>query len=228
MSRFHARLHASTVRAGLCSLALLPIACSAEAPRGGRPPLDSAAFAGPDQLHAHAVLERTIFAIDVLGVDLWVGEETAAEVRRIAAGRDEDSIPGDSIALALLAARNGLAVARVERGISQEKFLENVGKDLDAASEARLIPASVARQVGDALPAWFEFLAERGLEEGDLMMTRVRGDTVRTVYRGADGVTLLDQTDPHGTERWLGTVGAYLAPESGLREGLIRSALEGS
>ncbi|HSM08267.1 MAG TPA: hypothetical protein VLA33_04535, partial [Gemmatimonadota bacterium] len=65
---------------------------------------------------------------------------------------------------------------------------------------------------------------ERGIRSGDRMLQRVRGDTLRTVYEGADGEVLLDQVDV-GPERRLAVLGGYFAPGSDFRQGLVESVL---
>ena len=54
------------------------------------------------------------------------------------------------------------------------------------------------------------------------MFYRIRGDTLRTIYRTVQGETRLDRTD-FGRFRRLSVMGGYFAPKSDFRKGLIAS-----
>jgi hypothetical protein len=54
------------------------------------------------------------------------------------------------------------------------------------------------------------------------MIYGIRGDTLHTVFRVAEGDILLDQVDV-GPQRRLAVLGGYFAPKSDFRESLVRS-----
>jgi hypothetical protein len=59
------------------------------------------------------------------------------------------------------------------------------------------------------------------------MFYRIRGDTLHTVFRSAEGENLLDQVDV-GPERRLFVLGGYFAPNSDFREKLVKSLFRGT
>lgn len=215
---------------GFLSLALLlAAACDAgpgEEEGGVVPGMDPEALASGPFSGMEGVLERTILAIDVLRVRIRFGSETADRLRSAASGRGYSAALADSVAAVAVATRDALVRVEFRRGIDLERYVEEVTGSLRAARDAGLLSPAEFRTVSARLRPWFSFLEERGLREGDRLAYRIRGDTVRTVYRSRGGETLLDQTDPAAPEQRRAIVGGYLAPGTDLREKLIRSLLE--
>lgn len=171
-------------------------------------------------------LERTIFKVDVLTLALRVDAATAADIASVVADEpdyDDDLAPE----IAGRAIRADEAVAKIEflRGVSLDQFLDAVRDDMQKAVDAGLLEPEGYRMVSEGLPQWFGFLRERRIRDGDRISYHVRGDTLRTVYSDPAGDILLDQTDV-GRPRVRALLGAYLAPGSSFREGLIRSLWE--
>ena len=75
------------------------------------------------------------------------------------------------------------------------------------------------------MPVWFGFLEVEGASKGDEILYRIRGDSLRTVYRTVGQEVLLDQVDV-GPERRMAVLGSYFAPGSDFRKGLIRSLFQ--
>lgn len=75
---------------------------SASAPAWTPPP--------PDAVHLEALLEKTIFQVDVIALDLWLGPASVAQVRRLGAPADEAA--GDRTAAGDEAAADGAAADR--------------------------------------------------------------------------------------------------------------------
>lgn len=173
-------------------------------------------------------LEKTIFNVDVLRLVVRVDPGTAGRIEHAVAGRTEydDDLQTPVAEIALEAPE---AVARIEflRDVSLDQFLDGVDDDMRRARDAGLLTAEGYARVRDGLPEWFGFLEARRIHEGDEIAYHVRGDTIRTVFRGVDGDVLLDQTDV-GRQHVLALLGAYFAPKSSFRKGLVRSLWRGA
>ncbi|MGH7127762.1 MAG: hypothetical protein ACREIV_04285, partial [Planctomycetaceae bacterium] len=143
-------------------------------------------------------------------------------IAAIADGRMPSSTLADSIADLAAHATDAFARLRFERDVGLDQFLDGIRDNLVHARDAGYINAAEHDEISAGLPGWYAFLADRGIEDGDVMLYRIRGDQLRVVYIANDGTTLLDRTDP-GAHRRLAVLGAYFAPGSDFREGLIRS-----
>ncbi|MDX1674305.1 MAG: hypothetical protein R3314_05815 [Longimicrobiales bacterium] len=168
------------------------------------------------------LLERTLFQVDVLTLELRLGPETAAEVRRHVEAR----AARDSVARTALRSRNAYARIEFVRDVGMDRFLDGVRSDLRKVEEAGLIDGPTFRQISGSLPDWYSFLEGRGVREGDALLYRVRGDTLHSGYRSASGEWLLRQTDI-GPERRRAVLGSYLVEGSSFREGLLDSLIRG-
>lgn len=192
------------------------------------PSVDTAALGEGPQARLHMLLERTIFRVDVLALEVRLGADAAARLQAVlgtsAGGPDPDALR-DSVAAIALDARDALTRLEFERNISLDRFLDGIRRNLRRAARAGIVSPADYRSISASLPGWYAFLEGRGLRSGDRMLQRVRGDTLRTVYVSASGETLLDQVDV-GPERRLAVLGGYFAPGSDFREGLIDSVLE--
>lgn len=189
-------------------------------------PLDTTSLGQSDYSTMSALLEKTIFQVDVLTLDLRFGPETAGRLRDLVAGRAYSSPLADSVAAVALDARDVWARLRFKRDVGLNQFLGGVRDNLKHAREAGIIDSTTYEMVSEALPRWYGFLSARGIHKGDEMLYRIRGDTLRTVYRTVEGEISLDQVDV-GPERRLSVTGGYFAPKSDFRKNLIKSLFEG-
>jgi len=169
----------------------------------------------------HAVLEKTIFKVDVLALDLCLDSTTAAVIGQFATG-PRSGERDDSIARAVIGASR--AIARIEflRDISFSQFADGIGEEQKKAVEAGLLADSTHRMVADSLPHWFAFLENRRIRDGDMVFYDFNGDTLRTVFLGVNGEILMDRID-QGRERRTSVLATYVAPKSGFRRGLLQS-----
>jgi hypothetical protein len=169
------------------------------------------------------LLEKTILKVDVAWLEIWFTPDVDARIRALATGPrgpERDSI-------AALATRTTDALARLhfERNVSLGQFLDGLQGSARRARDAGIISAAAYDDIITSSPRWYGFLEERGIRDGDEMLYRIQGDTLRTVFRAVDGETLLDQTDV-GPERGRSVLGGYLAPGSDFRRGLIESTVQ--
>ena len=168
------------------------------------------------------LLEKTIFKVDVLTLEIRFGEETARGLEELIGGRPYSSDLADSIAEIAVHSQDAWARMEFKRGVSLDQFVDGVREDLGRARDADFITPADYEMIAERVPRWFAFLEERRIQKGDQILYRIRGDTLRTQFIGLDGELLLEQTDV-GRERRFAVLGSYLAPKSSFRKGLIRS-----
>lgn len=175
----------------------------------------------------HILLEKTIFNVDVLTLDVRVDATTASEIEE---AFPEAEVPDDETesAVARAALEAGELVGRIEfqRGVSLGQFLDAVDDDMRKAVDVGWLEPAAYRKVRDGLPGWFSFVGERGgIRDGERLSYHVRGDTLRTVFATREGEILLDQTDI-GRQNVVALVGAWFAPGSSFREELVESLFD--
>jgi hypothetical protein len=168
------------------------------------------------------LLERTLFQVDVLTVELRLGPDVADRVRALV----EAGASRDSIAETVLRSRDAWIRVEFVRDVAMDRFLDGVRQDLSRTVEAGIIPPRTYREISARLPRWYRFLDGRGIREGDELLYRVRGDTLHSGFRAASGERLMQQTQV-GREHRLAVLGSYLVAGSSFRQGLIRSLLDG-
>lgn len=206
----------------LSALSALPGPGPAEA-RAQTAQFDTASLGVGPRARACMLLERTIFQVDVLTVDLRLGPETADEIRRLV----EKGAGRDSIAAAAIHSQNTYARIQFVRNVGMDQFLDGVRTDLRRTVDAGLIDRETFDSISASLPRWYSFLEDRGVREGDELLYRVRGDTLHSGYRTPADEWLLRQTDV-GPERRLAVLGSYLVEGSSFREGLLDSLVSDS
>lgn len=133
----------------------------------------------------------------------------------------------DSVAAVAMETRNAAARIRFGRSVSLNKFLGGIRDNLRKAREAGIVAGEQYDSISSSLPRWCAFLADRKIHDGDELLYRIRGDSLHTVFRDADGKVLLDQVNV-GPERRLSVLGGYFASGSDFRKGLMRSQFSGS
>lgn len=189
--------------------------------------IDTNLGAGPNATMA-MLLEKSIFQVDVLQLEVRLGPEATMRLDSLIAASGSASaspdVLGDSVAAIALGARDALTSLEFLRDVGLGRFLDGIRDNLRRAEEGGLITPAEFEGISSALPAWYDFLRDRGIRSGDRMLQRVRGDSLRTVYISAAGDTLLDQADV-GSHRRLAVLGGYFAPGSDFREGLVESLL---
>lgn len=182
---------------------------------------DGCAGAG-ESVEMRMLLEKTIFRVDVLTLNVGIQGPAASRIREIRRRRSSTPAVRDSVAR--IAAHATCADARLvfHRDVSLEQFLDGIRSSAREAMEAGYIGRDTYRLIDRFLPQWYAFLQGRGIREGDRMSYRIRGDTLGIGYRSGEGELLLERTDV-GAERRRSVLAGYFAPGSDFREGLIRS-----
>jgi hypothetical protein len=171
------------------------------------------------------LLEKTIFRVDVLTLELRFDTRTTRELSMFSARGGLNRTVADSVAAIALDARDVWARFRFVRGVSLGQFVDAVADNAKRARDAGILGEDMFREVETNLRQWYAFLEDRRIQKGDEMFYRIRGDTLRTIFRGHDGVILLDRTDV-GAQRRLAVMGGYFAPGTDFRRKLIESLFD--
>jgi hypothetical protein len=192
-------------------------------PAFGQPsPVDTTYLGFGEHARMHMLLEKTIFQVDVLFLDIRLGAPEAARLQSLLTGRKYSDELADSVAAVALDARNAWARIEFKRDVSLEQFLDGIRKNLGRAKDAGIVTPEEYEGIVASLPRWYAFLVGRQIRSGDQMIYGIRGDTLHTVFRDAEGDILLDQVDV-GPQRRVAVLGGYFAPKSDFRESLVRS-----
>lgn len=181
----------------------------------------------PDQpySHFHALLEKTFLKVDVLTLDIHVDAMTARRVGEMVRDRSYSDDLASSVARTVLSASEAFVRMEFVRTVKQGQFLNGIKDNLDRARAAGFITQEHRDQVVAKLPEWYAFLAERKAQKGDVVVYRIRGNTMQTTYYGVEGTVHLDLTRVGEKHRY-GVLGSYFAPKSAFRKRLVRSILD--
>lgn len=170
----------------------------------------------------HTLLERTIFQVDVAELTLRYDSAAADRVGGLVRDREFTGPLADSVAAVVLGAERVHGRLEFLRSVSLGQFLESLRSNMEKARDAGLLDDSAYRAFRGELRGWYAPLDGRGIDEGDVTEYRIRGDTLRVIYRSGGGDVLIDRTDI-GAEHRRAVLGGYLAPGTDFREGLVRS-----
>lgn len=181
---------------------------------------------GPYQ-EMSALMEVTIFNIDVLTLTVRVAPRTGERLRALTEGRRYSDELADSVAAVILAAEDLWARQVLERDVGYGRMLGGMRETVEKAAEAGYVTPEYVAGFAARLPELFGFLEADGAKEGDEIFFRIRGDTVRTLYRSAAGDVLLDRSvvDPEARRS---SIPGFFAPNTRFRKRLVESLLNRS
>ncbi|HSH75188.1 MAG TPA: hypothetical protein VLA09_05875 [Longimicrobiales bacterium] len=189
-------------------------------------PLESVGFGEGPYEEMEALLEVTIFNIDVLNLTVRVSPGTAARLASVLDGRTQYSEElADSVGRIMLEADDVWARQVFLRDVGLGRLTDGMRETAEKAADAGYISEEYASSFAAALPEWFGFLEERGTKEGDALYFRISGDRVRTSYRTFDGHVLLDDETTDRQSR-LASIPSFFAPDTRFRRRLVESLLE--
>lgn len=184
----------------------------------------AAGFGGAPFGEMSALLEVTIFQIDVLVMTVRVKAETAERLRSVAEGREYSEELADSVAAVMLSAEDLWARQLFSRDVSLGRLTSGMRETAQRAAEAGFITQEYFEEFSANLPQWFAFLEETGTKKGDEIFFTVRGDSLRTVYRTVDGQVMLDKW-AEGDEARRASIPSFYAPGTRFRKRLVESLL---
>jgi hypothetical protein len=187
-------------------------------------PFDPVGVGVADYAELSALLEVTIFQIDVLTLTVRVGADDAELIGALVEGREYSAELADSVAAVILETRDAWAHQVFHRNVGMGRFLGGIRETAEKAAEAGFITREYFEEFSANLPIWFSFLEETGSKKGDEIVFRIRGDRLRTVYRTVDGRILLDQ-EAEGAEARRASIPSFYAPGTRFRERLVKSLL---
>lgn len=170
----------------------------------------------------HTTLEKTLLKVDVVNLDVWLGDEAAAGLEGIVSGERYSKELADSVADIAMRSRDVFIRVEFLRNVNLGQFLDGADDNLKRTLKAGVITEADYEMISAGMPVWYSFLEERGIRDGDVMRYRIRGDTLRTQFMSVEGELLMDQTDV-GPERRRSVLGSYFVRKSDFREGLIKS-----
>ncbi len=185
-------------------------------------PMDTSSLGTGPYSRMSTLLEKTIFKVDVLTLEVWLGAEDTRQLEGLVEGRRRTDALADSIAEVAIHSKDALVSSRFERRVSLDQFLDGIDDNMRLVRSAGLISEADYERITEGLPRWYAFLAERGIHDGDRQRYRIRGDSLRTQYWAASGELLLDQTDVAASAP-LAVLGGYYVRGSDFRKGLIKS-----
>ncbi len=159
-----------------------------ELPQDDQPAaMDTTSVGGGPYARMHALLEKTIFKVDVLTLEVRFGTETSGRLEELIGDRSHSSDLADSIAAVAVQARDAWARIEFKRGVSLDQFVDGSLDNVKRAREQGIIRPEDYELVSEGLPRWFAFLEERRIHKGDQIVYRIRGDTLRTQFRATSG-----------------------------------------
>ena len=162
------------------------------------------------------------FSIDVLSLEVRFGSEVTEKMESLVQNGDKPSEFADSVADTAIHAEDAFVHIRFLRDIRLDRFIQEARESTKLVSEAGIIDHPSYEHISKNLPIWYSSLAERGINEGDEMFYRIRGGSLKTLYRGVDGTIFVDQEDK-GTLGPLAVLGGYFVEKSKFRKGLLQS-----
>lgn len=166
------------------------------------------------------VLERTIFKVDAVRLELTVGGETPGRVAELASGRADTRSVSDSVAALYLDAARARIRFTFLRSFGLNRFLDANLDVMEKLSKAGLLSAAEVQELAAENSDRFRVLAADGIRDGDRLEHEVRGDTVTTRYTDVMGAVRIEEVRI-GPEQRRVLLGSLFGPQSGFRKGLL-------
>lgn len=193
----------------------------AQPPTAPTVPYDTTLVLGEDAYgRFHTLLEKTLFKVDVLTVDICVGDGSAGRIREALESSSQDDLT--AVAEIALEAPHVLVRMRFVRDVGLDRFLKGIREDQEKAVKEGLLADSTFSAIQAVLPQWYRFLEGRGVRTGDEVHHRVFPGGVRSLYVTPEGEVLMDRVSL-GEERRRSVIGTYFAPGGSFRDSLVRS-----
>ncbi len=190
-------------------------------------PFDPSGLAEGPFSEMSALLEVTIFKIDVLTLTVRVNAATAERLRWLTEGRPYSEELADSVAAVMLDVEDAWARQVFHRDVSLGRLTGGMRDTGRKAAEAGFITQEFFEEFSENVPVWFGFLEETGAKKGDEIIFRIDGDRLRTIYRTVDGRVLMDEV-AEGVEGRRASIPSFYAPGTRFRKRLVESLIASS
>jgi hypothetical protein len=182
--------------------------------------------------HFDYVLEKTIFKVDAVRLDLTIRDETPDRVGELVTGRADPRAWSDSVAAMYLGVDQASVRMTFLRSFGLNRFLDANRDVMEKLAKAGLITEEELEDLDAENRARFAGLAEDGIRDGDVIEHELRGDTVTTRYTDVTGAVRIDGLLVGSAERRM-LLGSLFGPNSEFRNGLLdlvftRAATSGS
>jgi hypothetical protein len=166
------------------------------------------------------ILERTIFKVDAVRLELTVGPETADRVSELVHGRVDPRSEEDDVARLYVESEDAEVRMTFLRSFSLKRFLDANRDQMEGLAEAGLLTAGETRRLIAENDERFAVLEADGIRDGDRLEHQVRGDTVTTRYTDVTGAIRIDEFQVGAEQRTM-LMGSLFGPQSSFRKGLL-------
>ncbi len=166
------------------------------------------------------ILERTIFKVDAVRLELTVGSETADPVSELVHGRVDPRSEEEGVARLYVNAEEAEVRMTFLRSFSLKRFLDANREQMEGLAEAGLLTDREIRRLIAENEERFAVLEGDGIRDGDRLEHEVRGDTVTTRYTDVTGAIRIDEVQVGAEQRTM-LMGSLFGPQSSFRNGLL-------
>jgi hypothetical protein len=190
-------------------------------------PVDASGLGRGPFSRLYVFLEKTFLDIDVISLEIRVDQNTADKLEQLVKGRQRTTELERAVVSAVLGTSATFSALKFLRGFDRNDFIEGVRADVRRAYVGKLIDRTEYERIHRAMPKWFAFLGERGIEEGDRLFHRGGQEGLRSVFVDNGGDTRMDSTQP-GKQPTRSLLASFLAPGGELRGPLVQSLFDQS
>jgi len=166
------------------------------------------------------VLERTIFKVDAVHLELTVHGDTPDRVARLVHGRADPRSSSDSVTALYLRADDAQVRMTFLRSFGLSRFLDANRDMMERLTRAGILSDEEFLMLDSENADRFQVLALDGIRDGDVLEHEVRGDTVTTRYTDVTGALRIEEIQIGSKQRRV-LMGSFFGPESGFRKGLL-------
>lgn len=166
------------------------------------------------------VLERTIFKVDAVRLELTVSGATPDRVAEFVGGQADPRASSDSVAALYMDADRARVRMTFLRSFGLKRFLDANRDAMEKMTKAGILTVEEFHALDQANRDRFEGLASEGIRDGDALEHEVRGDTLATRYTDVTGAVRIDEVQI-GPEQRRVLLGSLFGPGSGFRKGLL-------
>lgn len=170
--------------------------------------------------HFDYVLEKTIFKVDAVRLDLTIRDETPDRVEELVTGRADPRAWSDSVAALYLGADRASVRMTFLRSFGLNRFLDANRDVMEKLAKSGLITEAELKDLDAENRARFAGLSEDGIRDGDVIEHALHGDTVTTRYTDVTGAVRIDGLLVGSAERRM-LLGSLFGPNSEFRNGLL-------